>query len=134
MVLDTSALLAVLLDEPEAEAFRIAIEEADTRLVSAGTLLETAIVIEARKGEAGGRELDLLIQKAGVTIVPVDADHVAAARRGYRRFGRGHHEAALNFGDVFAYALCKSSGEPLLFKGRDFALTDLRLVSLPHHP
>jgi ribonuclease VapC len=132
MVLDTSALLAVLLDEPDAEALRIAIEEADTRLVSAGTLLETAIVIEARKGEAGGRELDLLIQKAAVTIVPVDADHVAAARRGYRRFGKGHREAALNFGDVFAYALSKSSGEPLLFKGRDFALTDVRLVSLPH--
>lgn len=132
MVLDTSALLAVLLNEPEADAFRIAIEEDETRLVSAGTLLETAIVIEARKGEAGGRELDLLIQKASITVVPVDTEHVADARRAYRRFGRGHHHAALNFGDVFAYALSKSTGEPLLFKGRDFGLTDVRLVSLPH--
>jgi ribonuclease VapC len=131
MVLDTSALLALLLNEPEAEAFRVAIEEDSTRLVSAGSLLETGIVIEARKGDAGGRELDLLIQKAGMTIVTVDAEHVAAARRGYRRYSRGHYDAALNFGDVFAYALAKSSGEPLLCKGSDFDKTDLRLLHLP---
>ena len=128
MVLDTSALLALLLDEPEAEDFRAAVEEDIARLVSAATLLETALVIEARKGEPGGRELDTLIQKADVVIVPVEAEHVAEARRAYRRFGKGRHAASLNFGDVFAYALARAAGEPLLFKGDDFAKTDIRRV------
>lgn len=126
MVLDTSALLALLLDEPEAETFRAAIDEDEARFVSAATLLETAVVIEARKGEAGGRELDLLLHRADVVIVPVDAEHVAEARRAWRRFGRGRHPAALNFGDIFAYALARVSDEPLLFKGDDFARTDIR--------
>ena len=128
MVLDTSALLALLLDEPEAEDFRIAVEEDTTRLVSAATLLETALVIEARKGEPGGRELDTLVQKADVVTVPVEAEHVAEARRAYRRFGRGRHAAGLNFGDVFAYALARVAGEPLLFKGDDFTKTDIGRV------
>lgn len=128
MVIDTSALIAVLLDEPEAEDFRIAIEDDETRLVSAGTLLEAALVIESRKGEAGGRELDLLVQKAGLTVVPVDGDQVTEARRAWRRFGRGRHKAGLNFGDLFAYALVRTSGEALLFKGDDFARTDVGRV------
>ena len=128
MVLDTSALLALLLDEAEAEDFRVALEDDTTRLVSAATLLETAIVIETRKGEPGGRELDALIHKAEVTVVAVDAEHVSEARRAYRRFGRGRHPASLNFGDVFAYALARTSGEPLLFKGDDFARTDIGRV------
>jgi ribonuclease VapC len=128
MVLDTSALLALLLDEPEAESFRVVVEEDTTRLVSAATLLETALVIETRKGEAGGRELDLLIHKADVDVVPVDAEQVAEARRAYRRFGKGRHAAGLNFGDVFAYALARTSGEPLLFKGDDFTRTDVGRV------
>jgi len=128
MVLDTSALLALLLDEPEAEDFRAAVEEDTTRLVSAATLLETALVIEARKGERGGQELDTLIQKAEVLAVPVDAEHVSEARRAYRRFGKGRHAAGLNFGDVFAYALARTAGEPLLFKGDDFAKTDIGRV------
>jgi ribonuclease VapC len=128
MVLDTSALLALLLDEPEAEDFRLAVEEDATRLVSAATLLETALVIEARKGDPGGRELDTLVQKADVIIVPVEAEHVAEARRAYRRFGKGRHAAGLNFGDVFAYALARVSGEPLLFKGDDFTKTDVGRV------
>jgi len=128
MVLDTSALLALLLDEPEAEDFRAAVEEDTTRLVSAATLLETALVIEARKGERGGHELDTLIQKAEVLVVPVDAEHVSEARRAYRRFGKGRHAAGLNFGDVFAYALARTAGEPLLFKGDDFAKTDVGRV------
>jgi ribonuclease VapC len=128
MVLDTSALLALLLDEPEAEDFRAAVEDDATRLVSAATLLETALVIEARKGEAGGRELDGLVHKADIAVVPVDAEHVAEARRAYRRFGRGRHAAGLNFGDLFAYALARTSGEPLLFKGDDFARTDIGRV------
>ena len=128
MVLDTSALLVLLLDEPEAEDFRTAVEEDTTRLVSAATLLETALVIEARKGERGGHELDRLIQKAEVLVVPVDAEHVSEARRAYRRFGKGRHAAGLNFGDVFAYALARTAGEPLLFKGDDFARTDIGRV------
>ena len=128
MVLDTSALLALLLDEPEAEAFRAAVEDDPTRLVSAATLLETALVIEARKGEPGGRELDLLIHKADVVVVPVDTEHVARARKAYRRYGKGRHEAGLNFGDVFAYALARASGESLLFKGDDFSKTDVGRV------
>lgn len=129
MVLDTSALLALLLDEPEAEAFRLAVEEDATRLVSAATVLETAIAIEARKGEAGGRELDLLIHKAEMALVAVDAEQVSEARRAYRRFGRGRHAAGLNFGDCFAYALARTSGERLLFKGEDFAKTDIGRVA-----
>ena len=129
MVLDTSALVALLLDEPEAEEFRGAVEEDTTRLVSAATLLETALIIEARKGEPGGRELDALIDKAEIVVVAVDAEHVSEARRAYRRFGKGPHAAGLNFGDVFAYALARTSGEPLLFKGDDFAKTDIGRVT-----
>ena len=129
MVLDTSALLALLLDEPEAEEFRTAVEEDTTRLVSATTLLETALVIEVRKGESGGRELDSLIHKAEIVVVAVDLEQVSEARRAYRRFGKGRHAAGLNFGDVFAYALARTSGEPLLFKGDDFTKTDIRRVA-----
>jgi ribonuclease VapC len=100
MVLDTSALLGLLLDEPEAEDFRAAVEDDTTRLVSAATQLETALVIGARKGEPGWRELDNLIQKADVVVVPVDAEHVSEARRAYRRFGKGRHATGLNFGDL----------------------------------
>lgn len=128
MVLDTSALLALLLDEPEAEEFRAAVEEHTTRLVSAATLLEAALVIEARKGEPGGRELDALIHTAEIEVATVDAEQVSEARRAYRRFGKGRHPAGLNFGDVFAYALARTSGEPLLFKGDDFAKTDIGRV------
>lgn len=128
MVIDTSALLALLLDEPEAEAFRGAIDEDDARFVSAATLLETAIVIEARKGEAGGRELDLLLHRVEAVVVQVDAEQVAEARRAWRRYGRGRHPAALNFGDIFAYAVARISDEPLLFKGDDFGRTDVRRV------
>ena len=129
MVLDTSALLALLLDEPEAEDFRAAVEEDTTRLVSAATLLEAALVIETRKGEPGGRELDALIHKAEIVVVAVDAEHVSEARRAFRRFGKGHHAAGLNFGDLCAYALARASGEPLLFKGDDFAKTDIIRVA-----
>ena len=128
MVLDTSALLALLLDESEAEEFRTAVEDDATRLVSAATLLETALIIEARKGEPGGRELDILIHKAEIVVVPVEAEQVTEARRAYRRFGKGRHAAGLNFGDVFAYALARTSGEPLLFKGNDFTKTDISRV------
>jgi ribonuclease VapC len=129
MVLDTSALLALLLDEAEAEDFRTALELDEVRLVSAATLLETAIVIESRKGDAAGRELDRLIDKAAIDVVAVDADQVDEARRAWRRFGRGRHEAGLNYGDLFSYALSRASGEPLLFKGDDFRRTDVARVT-----
>ena len=128
MVIDTSALLAILNDEPERRAFTEAIQGAAMRLVSAATVLEAALVIEARKGEHGGRELDLLLHRAGFEIVAVDADQVELARLAYRKYGKGRHPAGLNFGDCFAYALAKQRGEELLYKGRDFALTDLRAM------
>lgn len=129
MVLDTSALIALLLGEPESAAFRTAIEGDVVRLVSAANLLETAMVIETRLGEQGGRELDHLIQVAEVEVVPVDSAQFALARQAFRRFGKGRHPAGLNFGDCFAYALAVTAGEPLLFKGSDFAATDvLRVV------
>lgn len=129
MVLDTSALLALLLEEPEAEEFRAAVEEDATRLVSAGTLLEAALVIEARHGEPGGRELESLLKAADIEVIAVDLEQVSEARRAWRRFGKGRHPAGLNYGDLFAYALTRTSGEPLLFKGQDFAKTDVQRVA-----
>jgi ribonuclease VapC len=128
MVLDTSALLVILLNEPESPEFRLAVEADPVRLVSAASLLETAMVIETRFGESGGRELDLLVHKADVHVVSVDLEQVEIARHAFRRFGKGRHPAGLNFGDCFSYALSRSSGEPLLFKGDDFAKTDVEIV------
>lgn len=126
MVIDTSALVAILCNEPDAPLFEAAIETDPTRLISAATLLETAIVIEARFGEDGGRELDLLIHKAQIEIAPFDQEQAEIAREAYRIYGRGRHAAALNYGDCFAYALSTVRGEPLLYKGDDFAKTDIQ--------
>lgn len=128
MVIDTSALLAILLAEPEAESFSRVIAADPKRLVSALSALEAAIVIHARKGPAGTRELDLLLHSAGVTIVSLDQEQVFLARTAYETFGKGHHPAALNLGDCCSYALSRSSGEPLLFKGNDFSRTDVAAV------
>ena len=128
MVLDSSAVIALLLDEPDADSLRLAIADADTRLISAATLVEASLVIESRFGETGGRELDLLISRLGVVIVSVDADQVDEARRAWRRFGRGRHPAGLNYGDLISYALAHTTGQPLLFKGDDFARTDIARV------
>jgi ribonuclease VapC len=125
MVVDTSALLAIYLDEPDANRFETAILNAPGAIVSAGTLLEACIVVEARHGEAGAIEIDRLLRKLGVTTVPVDSEQVDAGRVGYRRYGKGRHRANLNYGDCFAYALAITTGEPLLFKGDDFARTDV---------
>jgi ribonuclease VapC len=130
MVLDTSALLAILLQEREGPAFAAAIEGDPVRLLSAGSLLETAIVVESRYGEPGGRELDLLLHKAAVTVVAVDAAQVEVARHAFRTYGKSRHPAGLNYGDCFAYALSRTSGEPLLFKGDDFTRTDVQQVRL----
>lgn len=125
MVLDSSAVVAILFDEPECRAFSEAIEADPRRLISAASLLESALLVEARRGEIAGRELDLLIHRAAVVTTPVDADQVEIARRAWRRYGKGRHRAGLSFGDCFAYALAAASGEALLFKGADFAATDV---------
>ncbi len=130
MVIDTSALVAVLTDEPERRLINEAIEADPKRLMSAATLLECALVIESRLGEHGGRELDLLLHRASVQIVAVDLDQAELARRAWRRFGHGRHPAGLNYGDCFSYALAVASGEPLLFKGDDFGRTDLAAVAV----
>ena len=128
MVIDSSAMIAVLLNEEDASRLAQAIEDDSLRLLSAANLLETSIVIESRKGEAGGRELDLLLYRAAIEIVPVDHDQAEIARIAWRRFGKGRHPAGLNYGDCFAYALAHATGEPLLFKGDDFVHTDVMPV------
>ena len=130
MVIDTSALIASLLDEPEAQRIAEAIEAASVRLLSVGNFLETSIVIESRKGEAGGRELDLLMYRASIELVPVDQDQAAIARQAWRRYGKGRDRAGLNYGDCFAYALAKQRQLPLLFLGADFLRTDVLRVAL----
>lgn len=129
MVIDTSALVAMLREEPAAAILHSLLAADPTRLLSAANLLETSIVVEGRYGEAGGRELDLLIHKAKVQVVAVTPEQIELARDAFRRFGKGRHPAALNFGDCFAYALSRFSGEPLLFIGEDFPKTDLTLAS-----
>jgi ribonuclease VapC len=128
VVIDSSAIVAILLDEPDSDSLRFAIADDETRLISAATLLEAALVIERYKSEAGGRDLDLLVSKLAMEVMPVDADQIAEARRAWRRFGRGRHPAGLNYGDLFSYALARTTGEPLLFKGDDFARTDVARV------
>ena len=128
MVIDTSAIIAILLGEPEARTFADAIAADPKRLVSVFSLLETGIVVEAKKGEAGGRELDLLIHRAGIKIVEMDSGQADLARSAWRSFGKGRHPAGLNIGDCCAYALSKYSGEALLFKGDDFSKTDVEAV------
>ncbi len=134
MVIDSSAIVAVLLNEKDAAQIAQAIEVASQRLLSAANLLEASIVIESRKGESGGRELDLLIYRAAIEIVSVDQDQAETARIAWRRFGKGRHPAGLNYGDCFAYALAKSRGLPLLFHGDDFAQTDIDAVPLLPDP
>ena len=126
MVLDTSAIAAILFAEDEAERFAEAIVDDPLRLISAGTALECSLVIESKLGEAGGRELDLLLLRSGIEIIPFNAEQLTVARQAVRRFGKGQHIAGLNYGDCFSYALSMTSGEPLLFKGGDFANTDIR--------
>jgi ribonuclease VapC len=128
MVIDTSALIAILGYEAEAPQFAEAIQSDPVRLISAASLLECAIVIEARYGQAGGDKLDQLLHVAQIQVEPVTTEQVATARLAFRTYGKGHHPAALNFGDCFAYALAKISKEPLLFKGDDFSQTDIQPV------
>jgi len=131
MVLDTSAVLAILQDEPERRAFNEAIEAADSRSLSVASLVEASIVIEARYGAEGVRHLDQFLDRADVAVVAVDVGQGKTARQAFSRFGKGRHAAGLNFGDCFSYALAHALGEPLLYKGEDFSLTDVTRFDAP---
>jgi ribonuclease VapC len=128
MVIDTSAVVALLNDEADAERYEIAIAEAEEAAMSAATALECSLVLEGRYGVVGAQKLDVLLAEQGIIIVAFDAEQLAIARAAFRRFGRGRHPAQLNFGDCFAYALAKQLGQPLLFKGGDFVQTDIASV------
>ena len=124
-MIDSSAVVAILQDEPERSALVRKLARDRVRLLSAANYLEAAIVIDDRLGDAGARDLRLFLIEATIEIVAVTAAQAELARVAYRRFGRGNHPARLNYGDCFAYALARETGEPLLFKGDDFSRTDI---------
>jgi ribonuclease VapC len=126
MVIDSSALIAILFAEPEAGRLVQAIVTADTRVIAAPTLVEAAAVMSARRGAAGEIALDALVQRLEIEIVPMSSEAATAARRAYRRYGKGvGTPGVLNYGDCLSYGVATSRGEPLLFKGGDFAKTDV---------
>jgi ribonuclease VapC len=126
MIVDTSAVVAILRQESGAEELLRRLTAAGSRRISAANLLETAIVLESKSGERGGEQLDLFLARAQIEVEPVTAEHVRIARKAWRRYGKGTgHAARLNFGDCFSYALALSLGEELLYKGADFTLTDV---------
>ena len=125
MILDTSALVAILYREPEAESFTQIIHEADQCRISVANHVELAMVIERQLGADAMRQAEMFFRRAGIVIEPVTLEHGELARQAFLDFGKGRHRAGLNFGDCFAYALAKATGEPLLFKGNDFAQTDV---------
>jgi ribonuclease VapC len=125
MVIDTSAVLAILQNEPERRKFNEAIETAESRSMSTASFVESSMILESRYGADGVRDLDLFISKAQIMYAPVDTEQAQLARDAFRTYGRGRHPAGLNFGDCFSYALAKALDEPLLFKGEDFSKTDI---------
>ncbi len=125
MVVDSSALLAIMLKEPERASFFQILLSASRVLLSAANAVECSAVILSREGDRGEQIFDQLMEDIGVEIMPIDVEQVRIARRALRIYGKGRHPARLNYGDVFAYALSKVSGEPLLFKGDDFSKTDI---------
>ena len=127
IAVDSSALVAVVLGEPDAERFLEAMQR-EVSLLSAANLLEAGLVVEARQGPDATRDLEFLVSGAIDEIVPVDESHVALGVQAWRRFGKGRHPAGLNFGDCFAYALARSRDIPLLFKGDDFSQTDIDMA------
>ena len=129
MVIDTSAILAILMGEAEGHAFIRLIEGDPVRLLSAANRIEACLVVESRKGHAGRVVLERFLDEAAVEMVAVTLEQAEVACDAFRRYGKGRHPANLNFGDVFAYALAKTTGEPLLFKGNDFVATDLASVA-----
>jgi ribonuclease VapC len=126
MVIDTSAVVAILLCEPDAERFAVALGEASVRLLSAVTRVELSFVIEGRKREAGRADLELLLRDGDFEVVSVTPQQATIAIEAFRRYGKGRHPAGLNIGDCFSYALAVATGHPLLFKGSDFGHTDIR--------
>jgi len=130
MILDTSAVLAVLFTEADAALYAKAISEADSCRISAANFVDVSIVVEAQAGDGGIRQCDALFHRAGISIEPVTEEQALLARQGFSDYGKGRHPAGLNFGDCFAYALAKALGEPLLFKGQDFRRTDIQ-AALP---
>lgn len=128
MILDTSALVAIFFDEPEAESFSRQILDAEICRLSVVSHLEVSMVLERQAKAADARQLDVFLRSAGVVVEPVTLQQGRLARQAFCEFGRGRHRAKLNFGDCFSYALAKDLGEPLLFKGNDFSLTDVRVA------
>jgi ribonuclease VapC len=126
VIVDTSAVLAVLFGEEDAPAFAEAIAGSEVCRMSAANLLEAGINIDSQAGPAAGRQLDLFVQRADLLVEPVTFEQVQIARQAYLDFGKGNHPAGLNFGDCFAYALATALDESLLFKGDDFGRTDVR--------
>ena len=129
VVIDTSAAMAILVGEPEAQDLALRLAEADRRSISAGTLIELGIVLESRIGPAAAGIIERFLRDATIEVVPVDRGTVDRAVEGWRRFGRGRHRAALNYGDLFAYALATSAGCPVLCVGRDFTATDIEVMT-----
>ena len=125
MVVDSSAVLAILFNEPERDMFSDALADAGVRLMSSVNALEAAVVVSSRKDPYGAPEFDLLLHRAEFEVVPFTADHLRLARDAYERYGKGRHPAGLNLGDCCAYALARHTGESLLFKGGDFPRTDV---------
>ena len=125
MIVDTSAIIAILFNEEDAQIYAEAITQAESCRMSAATFVETAIVVEAQTKNNGGRQLDAFIRRAAIAIEPVTEEQAHIARQAFIDFGKGRHPAGLNYGDCFSYALSKTTREPLLFKGKDFAKTDL---------
>jgi ribonuclease VapC len=128
MIIDTSALIAILFNEADADLYANALASSEHRLMSAANYLESGIIVDRQRGAAAGRQLDSLILRAEVKVESVTKEQADIARQAYLDFGKGAHPAGLNFGDCFSYALAKSLGLPLLFKGEDFALTDIESV------
>lgn len=129
MILDTSALVAILYREPEAEAFVQAVHDADACRISVANYVELSMVVESQLGAEGTRQAEAFLRRAGIAIEPVTIEHGELARQAFLDFGKGRHKAGLNFGDCFSYALAKAAGEPLLFKGDDFARTDIEAAA-----
>ena len=125
MILDTSALVAILYREPEAKSFVERILAADVSRLSVANWIELAMVVERQLGADGMRQAEAFLRRAGVVVEPVTLEHGELARQAFLDFGKGRHKAGLNFGDCFAYALAKATGEALLFRGCEFALTDI---------
>ena len=128
MVVETSAVLAILLEEPEAAEFAQRIEDDPAPLISAASVLEAGIVLISRHGPDTRDDLQDFLAQGGLQVEPVTAEQAELALEAYQRYGKGRHRAGLNFGDCFAYALCKATGQPLLFKGQDFSQTDIAIV------